>query len=416
MALAGFALLAGIQERAALGARTISGGRLVVRVTADEPLPRSPLAGPAATLVVLVLVEAVRRLVLQEAEALPGSALAPALVAVVYATFAGGYLGGGVSAAMTTAYAAYALQPLPLLAFAPRLAAIAGSAFLLVVLVGGLKRRGDQAARAALVVEREALARERRHGEELAEANAQLQRLNETLEAFAYVTAHDLKEPARATGQHLDDLARVPLPPEAARHVDAARESNRRLAALLHGLLEFSRASMTTAEKEPVRVQDVLRSEACEAQYHRLLRERDAVLECDPGIPPVLASHAGLAQVLGNLVLNALKHNPHPQPVVRVLRGTEAAPGVVHVVVRDNGVGFPTQVVRRFESLRVDRPGTVRGGFGLAISRRAVERLGGTMALANGPDGGGAVHLRFRAVPLAEAAQATPDAAAPPQA
>ncbi|HWH09216.1 MAG TPA: HAMP domain-containing sensor histidine kinase [Candidatus Thermoplasmatota archaeon] len=372
------------------------------------PFPRT-LAGPAATLLVLAVVEAARRVALPGSEPLPGSALAPALVAVVYAAFVGGYLGGGASAVLTTAYAAYALQPLGSASLTLRLVLVGGSAFALVLLVGRLKRRGDEAAAAALVVEREALQRERRHGEELEKANEQLLRLNETLEAFAYVTAHDLKEPARATAQHLDDLAHAPLPAEAARHVEAARESNRRLGALLHGLLEFSRASMTTVEKEPVLIPDVLRSELCEAQYHRLLRERDAVLECDPDLPPVWGSQAGLAQVFGNLVVNALKHNPQPQPVVRIRRGDDADEGVVHVVVEDNGPGFPAQVVRRFESLRVDRPSTVRGGFGLAISRRAVERLGGTMALATGPEGGGVVHLRFRAAP-----RAAPAAPAPP--
>jgi len=98
---------------------------------------------------------------------------------------------------------------------------------------------------------------------------------------------------------------------------------------------------------------------------------------------PVFGSAVLLKQVLSNLVYNAVKFvAPGVEPEVEV-RG-ELRGDYVRVWVEDNGIGIAPENVRRifllFERLhpREMYPGT---GVGLALVKRAVERLGGQVGV-----------------------------------
>lgn len=151
---------------------------------------------------------------------------------------------------------------------------------------------------------------------------------------------------------------------------------------------------MTPLELEPLLLPEVLRSPTCTVMYRQLLLDRQGVLTIDPGIPPVLATPGLVCQILGNLITNSLRHSDKEIPTIRVHHASTALRGFVDVVVEDNGPGYPAAVLDRFAALR-NKPQTIKGGFGLAITRRAIERLGGQMTLSNVPGGGGRAHLRF---------------------
>lgn len=242
------------------------------------------------------------------------------------------------------------------------------------------------------VTERVRLRRDaERRSAERERANASLARANESLTAFTYVVSHDLKEPVRAIDVYLNLLREehgAALPPDALDLVDRASLATRRLSALLKGLLDLSRVDRMDLQRERVSVGEVLESDACRGVYEDLLRERAGVLEAPEG-PPVLATPSLLCQTLGNLVTNALRHNPASPPRVRV-EAQRATGDAVEVRVEDNGRGFPPSLVARFNAT-----GELgRTGFGLLIARRAVERLGGRMWLGSSEALGGA-SVRF---------------------
>ncbi len=104
-----------------------------------------------------------------------------------------------------------------------------------------------------------------------------------------------------------------------------------------------------------------------------------------------------LTRVVTNLLSNAIKFTETGE--VRVA-GTVTSHGVVEICVRDTGAGIAAEDVSRIfeEFARVGGPGSEpkRGwGLGLAISRRLVEMLGGTIAVESQPNVGSAFTIRL---------------------
>ena len=93
------------------------------------------------------------------------------------------------------------------------------------------------------------------------------------------------------------------------------------------------------------------------------------------------------AQVIFNLLENALKNNPSPGLVVS-LRATTDEAGARTITVEDNGVGISPEalpyIFNRF--YRADTTGKIKGtGLGLAIVRHAVEAHGGSICASSTP-------------------------------
>ncbi|HWG89934.1 MAG TPA: PAS domain S-box protein [Candidatus Thermoplasmatota archaeon] len=224
----------------------------------------------------------------------------------------------------------------------------------------------------------------------LRRANEDLLRANEALESFSYVISHDLKEPVRAVEAYLEAALEDYGRPSGEEMLRRALEANRRQHALIQGLLAYSRTSASLVDLVPVDLTWVLQ-EACRGYYEELARERGAAVEVSP-LPCVLGHPAILTQLFGNLVLNAVRHNPDGAARVRVSART-TPDGKVEVLIDDNGPGFPPEVKRRINEAEGARPHSIKGGFGLAISHRAAERLGGTLRVSESPEGGGRVHV-----------------------
>jgi signal transduction histidine kinase len=347
-----------------------------------------PWLGPALTLGALLVIEIAAHGPFPAPEPLPVTLLVTSLLAVVYAGLRGGFVPALASAALVALYTMHLLSPhRAWLAFDA--AALRSGGLMLVIggvmgaAMAGVKRREDKLRGALLAKARD-----------LEERNLDLRRANETLEAFTYVVGHDLKEPVRAIENYLAAAEEEYGTPDGRGFVAKAHAANRRMARLLHGLLAYSRASSGPAEAEDLSLQAALESDAVRAQLDPLLAERGAALEVNPGIPPICANEVVLGQAFANLILNALRHNPTPGPRVAVREGGSDDRSV-EVLVDDNGPGFPPEVLRSFGHLRDGNPTTVKGGFGLIIAHRAVQRMGGDMWLEKNPEGGARVRVRL---------------------
>lgn len=231
------------------------------------------------------------------------------------------------------------------------------------------------------------------------EDRRRLQEANDSLEAFSYVVGHDLKEPVRAVDAYLEAIEEDLKDPDAMESLRKARDANRRMRALLEGMLDWARATAGGLDREPVSIPDSIRSDGCAGRYGRLLEERGGELAFVGEFPKVLGTEGLLCQAFGNLIVNAIVHNPGPAPRIDVISEGVGDDGMLSVAVRDNGPGFPEAVRKRIGALRSTRPSTVRGGFGLTIAMRAVAALGGSLTVGDAPGGGAEVRLRL---PLAE--------------
>jgi signal transduction histidine kinase len=120
-------------------------------------------------------------------------------------------------------------------------------------------------------------------------------------------------------------------------------------------------------------------------------------------LPDLTADPQRIAQVLGNLVSNALRHTPADGTVMITARAADQG-GVIFAVC-DTGSGIsPTDLPHIFDRFyRADRART-RGrggaGLGLAIARRLVEAHGGQIWATSMPGAGTTISFRLPAAPI----------------
>ena len=124
-----------------------------------------------------------------------------------------------------------------------------------------------------------------------------------------------------------------------------------------------------------------------------------AQLAVDRPLGVVMGNEAYLTQSLTNLLGNAVKFVPAGRvPVLRIW--TERRGSMVRVLLQDNGIGVPAEhherIFRIFERLhpRGEFEGT---GVGLAIVRRAVQRMNGTVGVISPAEGGSVFWLELPA-------------------
>jgi len=162
-----------------------------------------------------------------------------------------------------------------------------------------------------------------------------------------------------------------------------------RLERLVNDLLDVTRLDAGRWELD-TKVADLSLLVEREVEQYRPLHRDRAVEVVAPGSVRALCDPFRVAQVLGNLLTNALKYTP-PRTPLRVTVRREGLDAVVSV--RDEGPGIPLQDQRRvFERFqRIDGPVIARaGGFGLGlyIAKRLVEAMSGRLWLDSEPGAG----------------------------
>src|SRR5215216_560628 len=210
------------------------------------------------------------------------------------------------------------------------------------------------------------------------EAQRALEHTNAELAQFAYVASHDLSEPLRMVSSYLQLLRRRyhdQIDEDADEFIDFAVEGANRMRALIEDLLAYSRAGRG-AEPRPIDlshvVADVLSSLAAAVADAR------AQVSVGP-MPTVLGDRLALAQVLQNLVANALKFRAGPSARVWV-SAERRHDRMWRISVADDGIGIDPRhrdrVFKMFQRLH-DRETFEGRGIGLAICRKIVESQGG---------------------------------------
>jgi len=238
----------------------------------------------------------------------------------------------------------------------------------------------------------EELRRYREGLEELVEQRtAELAEVNAELEAFAYSVSHDLRAPLRAMEGFAEALLEDysdKLNSEGQDYARAIAQAAKKMDTLVCDLLAYSRIGRQEIRLDRVDLEAVV--EEVLANLNAEINDRGATIEVQEHLPTVQAHYATLAQVVGNLVSNALKFvEPPKTPHVKLWAEEDGE--VVRLWVEDNGIGIAPQhherIFRVFERLHgVDKyPGT---GIGLAIVRRGAERMGGKVGVESEPGHG----------------------------
>ena len=246
---------------------------------------------------------------------------------------------------------------------------------------------------------------------ERVEAERELRRSNQELEQFAAIASHDLQEPLRMVVSYCELLQRRysegdRIDSDAQEFIDFAADGALRMQRLIKSLLEYSRAGSRALDVQPTSLNRVL--ETALANLAQMIDDTKAVISLPNDPPAVLADEAALSRVFTNLLQNAIKFQDGERPRVDITTALNSSQQVA-VTITDNGIGIDEKYRQRvFEVFRRLHPESrfPGSGIGLAVCRRTMERLGGSLELdQHQPEQG----TRFvLLIPGVEPAQVTP--------
>jgi signal transduction histidine kinase/integral membrane sensor domain MASE1 len=211
----------------------------------------------------------------------------------------------------------------------------------------------------------------------------QLSRTNAELEQFGYIASHDLQEPLRMVSSYLQLIQRrlgETMEKEISDYMGYAIEGARRMRALIHDLLAYSKVGRTEEEIQHIDVKEILDDAVQNLQL--AIAESGAEIIRGP-MPTLHIVRTEWLQLIQNLVGNAIKYREEKRPLkIEIVARREEKNWIFSV--RDNGIGISSEYFRRiflvFQRLH-DRGHYSGTGVGLAICKKIVEGHGGRIWL-----------------------------------
>ena len=215
------------------------------------------------------------------------------------------------------------------------------------------------------------------------------------------IVSHDLRNPVQAVKMLAGAIADSDggVPKHVIEQAGIIRQAAEQMDRLIQDLLDAARieAGHLAVTPRPERAADLV-SVAMEPLLPLAAARRQALtVDADESLPSVMADAGRIAQVLSNLVGNAMKFTPDGG---RIAVDAALDDGVVVVRVTDSGSGIPEaqrdRIFDRWVQLRA--PNAAGAGLGLPIARGIVEAHGGRLWHEQGPNGGSVFAFTLRVV------------------
>jgi two-component system sensor histidine kinase/response regulator len=219
--------------------------------------------------------------------------------------------------------------------------------------------------------------------EELRTANERLKELDHAKASFFSMISHELRHPLTVAKGYLElvTASGASLEPETRGYLAIVEQNLRNLAKMLDDLLDLSRmeAGHYQIDRQAERVATLVSQTVLALGAAASAKEIKLQSDLPAAIPLVSADPQRIAQVLANLVDNALKFTPRGGSINLTAR---ELPSEVELIVSDTGIGITAseleKIFERFYQIKNPAvPHSEGAGLGLAISREIVRLHGG---------------------------------------
>jgi len=231
----------------------------------------------------------------------------------------------------------------------------------------------------------------KRRTKELEQKNDELVKTNKDMEAFNYVSSHDLQEPLRKIQNFTSIILKKEhaLSKEGNLYIKRLQETAKRMQSLIEDLLTYSRTKNAERKFEKTDLSYIM--EDVKSEFREAIKEKKATIKVNL-LCEIPVFQFQIYQLFYNLLSNSLKFS-NPKKKLHITVESKMAKGkelkfekllptskYCHITFTDNGIGFETKYKERifeiFQRLYTieEYSGT---GIGLAICKRIVENHNG---------------------------------------
>jgi signal transduction histidine kinase len=225
--------------------------------------------------------------------------------------------------------------------------------------------------------------------DELERKSQELARSNAELEQFAYVAAHDLKQPLIVAGGYINRLRRHykdKTESDADRFMGHALDAITRMETLINALLAYARVGTEARDLKLADFNDIV---GCATANLQVEIEKSCAIVTHDQLPTLFADNIQIIQLFQNLIGNSIKFRREEPPRVHISAEHKEKEWVICIC--DNGIGIDpkhsTSIFDIFQRLHESSkyPGN---GIGLATCKKIVENHGGRIWVESSPGRG----------------------------
>ena len=253
----------------------------------------------------------------------------------------------------------------------------------------------EKKVKAALEAERKKDGELREQQEQLSLALAAAQQANRAKTMFLNNMSHDIRTPMNAIIGFTSLAAScVNQPDRVKEYLKKIAISSEHLLSLINDVLDMSRieSGKVKIDEKPLHLPElmhdlrtIIQPSVASKQLEFLLDTVDVVDE------DIIADKLRLTQILLNILSNGVKYNKTGGMIALRIKQEKNAPtgyAIYHFIIKDTGIGMSEEFQKHiFENFSREETSTVSGiqgtGLGMAITKKSVEMLGGTINVSS---------------------------------
>lgn len=222
--------------------------------------------------------------------------------------------------------------------------------------------------------------------------------INRQLEEFTYSASHDLKAPLRAIHGFatalLEDYNNK-LDKTGIDYIKRIIFASQKMDSLINDLLQYSRLSRMDINLSPIDIYPIISGVISDLKGE--IESKNVEILISKSLPKVIANNVLLTQVMHNIISNAIKFiKKDTKPIIKIW--SEDKGNYARIYIQDNGIGikkeYHEKIFKIFEKLHgiEQYPGT---GIGLAIAKKATEKMQGYIGVESEENCGSKFWLEF---------------------